>query len=118
MYPLLPPGQPLYLSCRLLKPILSSQIADNSTSFFTGASANPTSAPISVNPECGILKAGADGSLGNIANTIVCVLSMVFVAGLVAFSSRRKSAVGEFPDLFVSLIALVQWSVSGDELML
>jgi len=47
-----------------------------------------------VNPECGIEKAGVGGSLGNIANIIVCALSMVFVGLLISMSSRRKAAVG------------------------
>jgi len=77
------------------------QVADNSTSsFFTGSSADPASAPVGVNPECGILRAGHDGSLGNIANIIVCALSMLLVAALIVFSSRRKAAVGEFSSLF------------------
>ena len=63
---------------------------------FTIISADPSSAPVGVNPECGLLKVGTD-SLGNIANIIVCALSMVFVVGLVVASSKRKAAVGEFP---------------------
>ncbi|KIM78704.1 hypothetical protein PILCRDRAFT_582570 [Piloderma croceum F 1598] len=70
------------------------QIADISNTFFTSASADPKSAPVGVNPDCGILKAGSDGSLGNIANMIVCGLSMVFVLALIMFSGRRKAAVG------------------------
>lgn len=92
----------------------SSQIASNSTAFFTGASADPTSAPVGVNPECGILKAGANGSLGNIANIIVCALSIVFVAGLVVFSSRRKAAVGEFLQFVGQFFSRVQYVVVAD----
>jgi len=70
------------------------QVQHNSPTLFVGASADPKSAPVGVNPECGTLKAGADGSLGNIANTIVCALSIIFVAGLIYLCSRRRAAVG------------------------
>jgi hypothetical protein len=70
------------------------QILTTSSSLLTGLSENQSAAPVGVNPECGILKAGTGGSLGNIANIIVCALSVFFVAGLVVFSSRRKAAVG------------------------
>ena len=83
---------------------IKSQILTQSQNLLTGLSADQSSAPVGVNPECGILKAGSGGSLGNIANIIVCALSMFFVAGLVVFSSRRKAAVGEsfsFSFLFV-----------------
>jgi len=86
-------GTPSYTWCNLFY----RQIVDNSnstSSFFTGASADPLSAPVGVNPECGILKAGSSGSLGNIANIIICGLSMAFVSALIVFSSRRKAAVG------------------------
>jgi len=70
------------------------QIAYNSDSALTGVSANPNSAPVGVNPECGTPKSGVDGSLGNIANVVVCAVSMVLVATLIVLSSRRKAAVG------------------------
>jgi hypothetical protein len=57
--------------------IPSSQIASNGITLFTSASADPTSAQV-VNPECGMLKAGANGSLGNIVNIIACGLVWYF----------------------------------------
>ncbi|KZP12262.1 hypothetical protein FIBSPDRAFT_898358 [Athelia psychrophila] len=57
-------------------------------------SASTSFAPVGVNPECGTLLAGSDHSLGNIANTIACALSMLFCTGLVALAGRRKAAVG------------------------
>lgn len=58
-------------------------------------SANPNTAPVGVNPTCGIPLAGADGSIANIANIIVCALSIVFTGFLIWGVSRRRAAVGE-----------------------
>ncbi|KAI0318362.1 hypothetical protein OF83DRAFT_1171148 [Amylostereum chailletii] len=65
-----------------------------SPSTLTGLSANVSSAPVGVNPECGTLKVGADGSLGNIANIVACGLSIFFVAALIFLCRRRRAAVG------------------------
>ncbi|KII91413.1 hypothetical protein PLICRDRAFT_105350 [Plicaturopsis crispa FD-325 SS-3] len=70
------------------------QLENKSSGTLTGLSATAASAPVGVNPSCGILKAGQSGSLGNIANIIVCALSMVFVTGLIVLATRRKAAVG------------------------
>jgi len=70
------------------------QLLDNSPSSLLGLSANAESAPVGINPECGIYKVGFDGSLANIANIIACVLSIIFVAGLIFLTGRRKAAVG------------------------
>jgi hypothetical protein len=70
------------------------QLLKNSPSTLTGASAGRNSAPVGVNPHCGILKAGIDGSVGNIADIVACALCMAFVAALIQMSSRRKAAVG------------------------
>jgi len=70
------------------------QLLDQAPRLLTGVSAHPTSAPVGVNPECGIPKAGSDGSLANIANIIACALSMVFIGFLIFRTGRRKAAVG------------------------
>ncbi|KAF7799835.1 hypothetical protein EIP86_011077 [Pleurotus ostreatoroseus] len=57
-------------------------------------SADPHSAPVGVNPKCGIPLVGVDGSLANIANILACGLSCLLVAFLVWLSGRRKAAVG------------------------
>ena len=54
----------------------------------------PSSAPMGINPECGIPKLGNDGSLGNIANIVVCAVSILLVLGLIVMAHRRKAAVG------------------------
>jgi hypothetical protein len=61
---------------------------------FTGASADRKSAPVGINPDCGIPNAGFDGSLANLANILACVLSMFMVVVLIFFTNRRKAAVG------------------------
>lgn len=47
-----------------------------------------------INPECGIPKMGSDGSLGNIANIVICAVSFLLVLGLIVMAHRRKAAVG------------------------
>lgn len=54
----------------------------------------PASAPMGINPECGIPKMGSDGSLGNIANIVICAVSFLLVLGLIVMAHRRKAAVG------------------------
>ncbi|TDL21932.1 hypothetical protein BD410DRAFT_274438 [Rickenella mellea] len=70
------------------------QLLKHSPTTLTGLSANPKSAPVGVNPECGALRVNNDGSLGNIANIIVCGLGFFFVIALVFWSNRRRAAVG------------------------
>jgi len=57
-------------------------------------SSDSASAPVGVNPECGIPRAGHDGSLANIANVVVCALSFFVALALVLLTRRRKAAVG------------------------
>ncbi|KAF7973107.1 hypothetical protein HWV62_16218 [Athelia sp. TMB] len=84
-----------------------ANILNNDNTLLTGASASPASAPVGVNPECGILLAGTDKSLGNIANIVACALSMIFVAALVIIAGRRKAAVGRTElRLFLALYTL------------
>ncbi|KAI0938300.1 hypothetical protein AcV5_000008 [Taiwanofungus camphoratus] len=70
------------------------QLEDNDPSALINASANASSAPVGVNPECGTLRVGYDKSIGNVANIIACGLSIIFVVALIVWTSRRKAAVG------------------------
>jgi len=70
------------------------QLQDNSDTTLTGLSADAPSAPVGVNPDCGTLKIGSDGSLGNIANIIACALSMICVLFLITITTQRRAAVG------------------------
>lgn len=72
------------------------QVLDNDNTLLTGLSADPATAPVGVNPECGIPLVQTNGSLGNIANIIACGLSVFVVVSLIVFSTRRKAAVGTF----------------------
>ncbi|KAJ7498050.1 chitin synthase III catalytic subunit [Mycena galericulata] len=72
---------PSYTWCNLFY----RQILDKAPSVFTNASDSH---------QCTIRRMGHDGSLGNIANIVVCALSMVFVGALIFFTNRRKAAVG------------------------
>ncbi|KAJ7623787.1 chitin synthase III catalytic subunit [Roridomyces roridus] len=51
-------------------------------------------AGMGINPTCAIRRMGRQGSLGNIANIVLCALSMVLIGGLVWATNRRKAAVG------------------------
>ncbi|KAF9226027.1 hypothetical protein BS17DRAFT_776515 [Gyrodon lividus] len=81
---------PSYTWCNLFY----RQVSTHDNTLFTGASVNSTSAPVGVNPECGIPKVQTNGSLGNIANIIACALSVFVVVALIVFTGRRKAAVG------------------------
>ncbi|KAF5312579.1 hypothetical protein D9619_002465 [Psilocybe cf. subviscida] len=66
----------------------------NNTDIFQNLSANSISAPVGINPKCGIERLHQDGSLGNIANIAACGVSFLVVAGLIFLCERRKAAVG------------------------
>jgi len=70
------------------------QLQHHDPSVLQGVSADPKVAPVGVNPECGILLAGTNGSLANIANIIACALSIFLVAYFIWITGRRKAAVG------------------------
>ncbi|KAK1232291.1 hypothetical protein PQX77_004665 [Marasmius sp. AFHP31] len=53
------------------------------------------------------IKAGQDGSLGNIANIIACGLSIFVVIGLVLLVERRKAAVGRVEFRFFLILYLL-----------
>ena len=90
----------------ILRPITHSisQMQKRDPSILTGLSTDASSAPVGVNPACGIPRVGTStvefggpsgDSLGNIANIVACGLSIFFVVALIAWTSRRKAAVGE-----------------------
>ncbi|EJD02533.1 uncharacterized protein FOMMEDRAFT_141532 [Fomitiporia mediterranea MF3/22] len=88
---------PSYTWCNLFY----RQIQKSSNATLSGLSADPSSAPIGINPECGIPLVGKTNSftgttksLGNIADIIICGLSIFVVAALILWTSRRKAAVG------------------------
>ncbi|THU87545.1 hypothetical protein K435DRAFT_341398 [Dendrothele bispora CBS 962.96] len=108
---------PSYTWCNLFY----RQLRDlNSTipNLLPGLSSDPSSAPMGINPKCGIplvssslsslsslasssgsnadssISWGSGNSLGNIANIIACGLSIPVVLALVWFISKRKAAVG------------------------
>jgi len=83
---------PSYTWCNLFYRQLSAN--SNLSSLLTGLSANSTSAPVGINPSCGIQRVGSNGSLGNIANIVVCALSMAACVGLIFLTEKRKAAVG------------------------
>ncbi|TFK37354.1 chitin synthase III catalytic subunit [Crucibulum laeve] len=94
---------PSYPWCNLFYRQL--QRASNST--LLPPSVPSVSAPVGINPECGILRTGHDGSIGNVANIAVCGASVFFVAFLVWACNRRKAAVGRIELLlFLSLYLL------------
>lgn len=72
---------------------------DNST--LSGLSSDRSSAPIGINPECGIPLVGhtnsltTSSSLGNIADIIVCGVSIFVILALILWTSKRKAAVGK-----------------------
>lgn len=70
------------------------QLENHSPETLVNLSAIPAVAPVGINPECGIYKAGELGSLGNIANMIVCGVSMIVVFVLIVITTRRRAAVG------------------------
>jgi len=81
---------PSYTWCNLFY----RQLLDRAPQVFTNASLPTVSAGMGVNPICTIPRVGHNGSLGNIANIVVCALSMVFVAVLIWVTNKRKAAVG------------------------
>ncbi|KAG2342416.1 hypothetical protein BDR05DRAFT_964366 [Suillus weaverae] len=81
---------PSYTWCNLFY----RQLQTNDPAILTGLSQPAASAPVGVNPECGIPKVNTNGSLGNIANIVACGLSLFVVGALIYFTGRRKAAVG------------------------
>ncbi|RDX45317.1 hypothetical protein OH76DRAFT_1408096, partial [Lentinus brumalis] len=71
------------------------QIQHHSSGVLQGLSADAVSAPVGVNPECGILRVGHNGSIANVANIVACALSIIFTLLLIVWTTRRRAAVGE-----------------------
>ncbi|KIK06332.1 hypothetical protein K443DRAFT_674320 [Laccaria amethystina LaAM-08-1] len=70
------------------------QLLRGSPSTLTGISSDPASAPVGINPQCGIQRLGHNGSISNVANIAVCGASIFFTAFLIFICNRRKAAVG------------------------
>ncbi|TFK78237.1 hypothetical protein K466DRAFT_460032, partial [Polyporus arcularius HHB13444] len=70
------------------------QIQHHDSSVLQGVSADAASAPVGVNPECGILRVGHNGSIANVANIVACALSIIFTLLLIVWTTRRRAAVG------------------------
>lgn len=81
---------PSYTWCNLFY----RQLQRLSPGTLTGVSSNAASAPVGVNPQCGIPRVGHDGSVGNVANIAVCGACILFVLFLIFLCNRRKAAVG------------------------
>ena len=60
-----------------------------------GASFDATTAPVGIDPKCGIPRASS-GNTGNIANIIACALSILVTLWLIYRCNHRKAAVGTF----------------------
>jgi len=58
-----------------------------------GASFNAATAPVGINPKCGIPHTG-NGSTGNIANILACAFSTLLTLWLIYRCNNRKAAVG------------------------
>lgn len=81
-----------------------AQLQRHNPDVLQGASADPKTAPVGINPVCAIPFVAVDGSLANIANIIACGLSVIFLVYLIWATSRRKAAVGESPFLYWSRV--------------
>lgn len=88
--------RPAFSTPHPFAPVLQLQRTGNSN-LLVDLSAKSISAPVGINPKCGIERLHQDGSLGNIANIAACGISVLVVAGLIFLCERRKAAVGEFP---------------------
>jgi len=98
---------PSYPWCNLFYRQLQHENPSTLASF--PISANPKTAPVGINPECGIPPLNDGGSIGNIANTIACGFSFIFTIWLISRVVARKAAVGrvELRDfLFFYLLTL------------
>ncbi|RDX39915.1 hypothetical protein OH76DRAFT_489826 [Lentinus brumalis] len=86
------------------------QIQHHDSGVLQGVSADAVSAPVGVNPECGILRVGHNGSIANVANIVACALSIIFTLLLIVWTTRRRAAVGE------SLTSIRRYPVSRPSL--
>ncbi|KAG7092368.1 hypothetical protein E1B28_008727 [Marasmius oreades] len=97
---------PSYTWCNLFYRQLQ-RIQNGTTPLLQDLSNNSVTAPVGINPTCGIERAGQNGSLGNIANIILCGLSVFVVIGLIVLVSRRKAAVGRVEFRFFLILYLL-----------
>ncbi|KAF7317686.1 hypothetical protein MKEN_00856300 [Mycena kentingensis (nom. inval.)] len=81
---------PSYTWCNLFY----RQLLNKASDVLSDASLPTASAGLGVNPVCAIPRTGHEGSLGNIANIVVCALSMVFTGVIIWVTNKRKAAVG------------------------
>ncbi|KXN86845.1 Chitin synthase export chaperone [Leucoagaricus sp. SymC.cos] len=86
-----------------------------------GPSSQRPSAPVGINPECGIPKLhGTDGALSNIANNVLCGVGFLVTAALLWGCQKRIAAVGrvEFRALLSTyLVSLILQIVTGGALL-
>lgn len=95
---------PYFFFPRLLdESILRLQLQDHSPGTLSGLSADRSSAPVGVNPECGIRRIHHDGSPGNAANIVACALSFLVSVYLMRWATRRRAAVGELLSSMITM---------------
>jgi len=85
-------GTPSYTWCNLFY----RQLLDKASQTLQGVSADPASAPVGVNPQCGIPRIGHEGSISNVANIAACGASILVTLVLIFICHRRKAAVGRW----------------------
>ncbi|KAF8893736.1 chitin synthase III catalytic subunit-domain-containing protein [Gymnopilus junonius] len=85
-------------------------------------SANPLSAPVGINPVCGIPRVGQEGSIGNVANIAACGVSIFFTVFLIFMCNRRKAAVGStalvaLTAIHVGSVVALFWSLLANAIV-
>jgi len=83
------------------------ELSRNAPTLLIGASANPSSAPVGVNPKCGIPRVGFENSIGNIANILACSFSILVTLWLIVRCNQRKAAVGRIEFRALLLVYLL-----------
>lgn len=109
-------GTPSYTWCNLFY----RQLLDRASQVFNDISADPTSAPVGVNPQCGIPRVGQDGSISNVANIAACGASILVILVLILICHRRKAAVGRWEIrafLFLYLLTLPLQIITNGSLL-
>ncbi|KAF9264772.1 hypothetical protein L218DRAFT_972373 [Marasmius fiardii PR-910] len=97
---------PSYTWCNLFYRQLL-RVQNQTFPLLQGLSSNSVTAPVGINPTCGIERVGQNGSLGNIANIILCGLSVFVIIGLIMLVGRRKAAVGRVEFRFFLILYLL-----------
>jgi len=83
------------------------ELSRNAPTLLIGVSANPSSAPVGVNPKCGIPRVGFENSIGNIANILACSFSILVTLWLIVRCNQRKAAVGRIEFRALLLVYLL-----------